>query len=112
YVGLQRDNWNKYLDGLALSYNTTPHTSMGYSPSYLLFGFTPTTESTLLADQSYIPRLLGDSIGNGGQPDAVHLEHKDDHAMDMVEQFEAKRTMAKEALILSCAFQQKYYNNG
>ncbi|KAK0228935.1 hypothetical protein IW262DRAFT_1228333, partial [Armillaria fumosa] len=43
YIRPNRDDWDKYLDGLALSYNTTPHTSTGYSPSYLLLGFHPTT---------------------------------------------------------------------
>ncbi len=112
YIGPNRNDWNKYLDGLELSYNTSPHTSTGYSPAYLLFGFHPTTESTLLSHPSYIPRPLGDMVSNGGEPDEVHLEHEDDRAVDMVEQFEAKRTRAKEALTLSRAFQERNYNKG
>src|SRR6267154_3711499 len=36
YVGPSRDNWEKYLDALALSYNSTPHTATGFAPAYLL----------------------------------------------------------------------------
>ncbi len=55
YVGPERDDWHQYLDGLTLSYNSMPHSSTGYAPAYLLFGFMPTTESTLLATPEYIP---------------------------------------------------------
>ncbi|PBK78967.1 hypothetical protein ARMGADRAFT_909220, partial [Armillaria gallica] len=43
YIGPERDDWHRYLDGLALSYNSMPHSSTGYAPAYLLFGFTPVT---------------------------------------------------------------------
>jgi hypothetical protein len=36
YVGPSRDNWASYLDVLALSYNSMPHTATGYAPAYLL----------------------------------------------------------------------------
>ncbi len=112
YIGPERNDWAKYLNGLALSYNSTPHTSTGYAPAYLLFGFTPRTESTLLSDPNFIPRPLGDSVLTGGKPDSVYLEHENDKAVDMAEQFEAERLRAKEALQLSQAFQQKNYNKG
>ena len=48
YVGPSRDNWAGFLEALALSYNTTPHSSSGYAPAYLLFGYSPVTSSTLL----------------------------------------------------------------
>ena len=112
YVNPERDNWAQFLDGFALAYNTTPHTSTGYAPSYLLYGFTPVTESTLLSDPRYIPRALGDSATRGGQADKIHLEHEDNRAVDMVEQFEAERSQALDALKLSKAHQERSYNNG
>ena len=41
YVGIERDDWDKYLDGLTLSYNSTPHSATGFAPSFLLFGYQP-----------------------------------------------------------------------
>jgi hypothetical protein len=56
YIGPSRDNWASQLDGLVLSYNSTPHTATGFSPAYLLLGYTPTTGSTLLHSPDSIPR--------------------------------------------------------
>jgi len=36
YIEPSRDDWASYLDALALSYNSTPHTATGYAPAYLL----------------------------------------------------------------------------
>ncbi|KAI5886074.1 uncharacterized protein SCHCODRAFT_01162345, partial [Schizophyllum commune H4-8] len=41
YIGPSRDDWSELLDPLALSYNTSPHTSSGFSPAYLLRGYQP-----------------------------------------------------------------------
>lgn len=112
YIGPERDDWDQYLNGLALSYNSTPHTSTGYAPAYLLYGFVPTTGSSLLTMPEYIPRSLGDTIAAGRKTDDMHLAYENDKAIDMVEQFEAERTRAKEALKLSQAYQQKHYNQG
>ncbi len=68
YVRPQHNNWNKILDGLALLYNTTPHTSMGYSPAYLLFSFNPTMETKRLTNPAYIPQVLGDAVEMGASP--------------------------------------------
>jgi len=38
YVGPSRDDWASYLDALALSYNSTPHTATGYAPAYYCGG--------------------------------------------------------------------------
>jgi hypothetical protein len=38
YIGPKRDNWVSSLNGLALSYNSTPHTATSFSPAYLLRG--------------------------------------------------------------------------
>ncbi len=112
YIGPERDGWDKYLDGLALSYNTMPHSSTRFAPAYLLYGYMLATKSTLLTIPEYIPHPLGDSVTEGGKADKIHESHQNNKAIDMVEQFEAMRTQAKEALKLSQAFQQKHYNRG
>jgi hypothetical protein len=58
YVGPSRDDWASYLDVLALSYNSTPHTTTGYAPAHLLQGYTPITGSTILHSLDSIDRPL------------------------------------------------------
>jgi hypothetical protein len=45
YVNPTRDNWDEYLDPFTLSYNTSCHSSTGYSPSFLLMGYHPQTDT-------------------------------------------------------------------
>ena len=58
YIGPSRSDWDLYLDGLSLSYNTTPHISTGFALAHLLYRFTPVTATNLLAPQSAIPQPL------------------------------------------------------
>src|SRR6266436_780644 len=60
YIGPSRDDWEKYPDALALSYNSTPHTTTGFAPAYLLQGFTSITGSTLMHNSKGIPRPATD----------------------------------------------------
>lgn len=55
YIGPSRDDWVSHLDGLALSYNSTPHTATTFAPAYLLHGFTPMTASTLINEGPSLP---------------------------------------------------------
>ncbi|KAF7366187.1 TY3B-TY3B protein [Mycena venus] len=64
YVGPARDDWSKHLDALALSYNTTPHSSSGFSPAYLLYGYHPVTGASLMAPGAAIGRPV-DETGGG-----------------------------------------------
>ena len=61
YVGLSRNDWVKYLDALALSYNTTPHTATTFAPAYLLRGYILTTRSTLIYHPEGIARPATES---------------------------------------------------
>src|ERR1700692_3873848 len=63
YVGPSQDDWASYLDALALSYNSTPHTATGYAPAYLLQGYTPITSSTIL----HSPNSIGRPFENPSQ---------------------------------------------
>ena len=70
YVGPSRNDWDTHLEGLALSYNTTPHTSTGFAPAYLLFGYMPITSSQLMTDSRAIARP------NPTELDGGHMEEK------------------------------------
>ena len=104
YVGPSRNDWAEFLEALALSYNTTPHISSGYAPAYLHYGYSPTTSSTLLTSSltTCIPRPSSE----GGE----ELKVRDKKVQDMVDQFQAERTQAKEALYLAQLAQQRLYN--
>ena len=103
YIGPEQNDWSDLLDVLALSYNSSPHTTTGFSPAYLLRGYHPITRTTLLKSPEPIGRdeTLED-----------HPEHEalDERALHMTEAFEAEREKARDALLLGQIFQRKNYN--
>ncbi|HXP49451.1 MAG TPA: hypothetical protein VN922_05840, partial [Bacteroidia bacterium] len=109
FVGPTRDDWSQYLDVLALSYNTNPHTATGFSPAYLLRGYHPLTQTKILTNPPAVTRPTEVQVQTGGDTPRESL-HK--AAEDMADQFEAERAMAKEALLLGQIFQKKAYNKG
>jgi hypothetical protein len=108
YVSPARNDWAQFLDGFALSYNSTPHTSTNFAPAFLLRGYTPITASTVISHSTAIPRPINQSA-RGGDGDAVIINDK---AQQMVDEFESSRTRAKESLLLAQVFQKRAYNNG
>lgn len=100
YVGPSRDDWVQHLPALALSYNTSPHSSTGFQPAFLLRGFIPTTSSTFITDPGKDPRTE-DNL------DSLHPD-----AANLVAALQAARTEARDALILAQAHQQRAYNQG
>jgi len=109
YIRPSRDDWVDYLYGLSLAYNSMPHSSTGFSPAYLLRGYTPVTRLTLLSQQDSVPRPLGEL---NSDMDSVPFAVQNDRTQAMVNQFDADRTRAKEALLLAQVHQQRAYNNG
>jgi hypothetical protein len=105
YVGPSRDDWSKYLDALALSYNTTPHSSTHFSPAYLLYGYHPITGASLISPGPAITRPIAET-GGGGELVI------NDKAQNFADEFETNRSRAKEALLLAQVFQKHAYNNG
>jgi hypothetical protein len=105
YIGPSRDNWSSHLNGLALAYNSTPHTATGFAPAYLLHGYTPITGSTLLHSPISVPRPILDSDSN-------NTESLRPDAEEMMEQFNAEQHRAQEALLLGQHFQCRAYNQG
>ena len=114
YIGPSRDDWAKYLDALALSYNSTPHTATRFTPASL-HGYTPVTGSTLIHNPEGIPRpatgdhLLDTGSGTNTQDINAALHPA---ALEMTEAFIAERHRAQEALMLGQHFQKQSYNKG
>ena len=110
YIGPDQDDWTSSLDGLALSYNSTPHTATGFTPAYLLRGYVPTTELSLIHWLESIPCPTNQTSENGTNlSDNETLRPK---ASEMVEQFTAERHPAQEVLLLGQDFQRRAYNRG
>jgi hypothetical protein len=140
FIGAKSE-WKSFIGTLALSYNTTPHSSSELSPAYLLRGFKPRT-ATLLAGMEPVERRVdagGEesmNVKEGGsteanltdvnQVDPVPTRHvntvpaqiadsrpiADPRAGAFIEEFEALRSRAKEALLLAQVFQRRAYNKG
>jgi hypothetical protein len=109
YIGPSRDDWAKYLDALALSYNSTPHTATGFAPAYLLHRYTPVTGSTLIHDPEGIPRPatrdhISDTSSGANKQDKNAALHA--AALKMTEAFFAERHCTQEALMLDQHFQK------
>lgn len=49
YIATQRDLWASWLSVLAFSYNSSVHSSSGYLPNFLLFGYRPKLSTSPLA---------------------------------------------------------------
>ena len=98
YVGPNRDNWVSSLNGLSLSYNSTPHTATGFTPAYLLRGYVPITGSSLIHSPENISRYSEASYSLT-ENDLLCPE-----ASEMVEQLNAEQQQAQEALLLGQYF--------
>src|ERR1700720_3393425 len=83
FIGPERNDWSKYLDALALSYNSSPHTTTGFSPAYLLRGFMPITGATIIHSSEAIPQIFQQD--NVSDKSALRPE-----ASKMVELFQAE----------------------
>lgn len=106
YVGPKRDDWDLLLDSFSLSYNTTPHSATRYAPSFLLFGYLPTTGSNTLRNHSQdVSRALETEPLRNDSPDVLDID-----ADQFVTSIEAHRTRAKESLIIGQSFQLRAYN--
>ena len=84
YNGPDRDDWVLSLGGLALSYNSTPHTATGFSPAYLLRGYVPITGSSLIHSPKSIQRPANRTGLNSSDDGTLCPE-----ATEMIEQFKA-----------------------
>jgi hypothetical protein len=107
YISLSRNNWVSYLDSLELSYNTTPHTSTGFAPAYLLRGYIPTTRSTLVHHPEGIARpATGKDSHNLRELSNNNETSLHPATLEMLEAFAATHHHAQEALMLGKHFQR------
>ena len=105
-MGPNRDNWVSSLNGLSLSYNSTPHNATGFAPAYLLRGEVPVTSSGLIHSPKNLFRYS----------DASYSLTENDSlcpaTSEMLEQFNAERQQSQEALLLGQYFQKRAYDKG
>ena len=107
YIGLSRNDWASYLDTLEFSYNTTPYTTTGFAPVYLLRGYTLTTGSTLVHHSEGIIRpATGMGNHNLKTHDNTDILNLYLAALEMSEAFSAACHQAQEALMLDQHFQR------
>jgi transposase InsO family protein len=105
YIGTDLNEWDKYLDFLALSYNTSPHSATTFTPAFLLYGFDPTTPAN-----ASLPVQSPNQIN---RPNTANKHDSlNENATEMQQEFHMYRSRAQEALKLGQITQQKYYNQG
>ena len=107
YVNESLNDWADYLAGFSLSYNTTVHSSTGYTPSFLLRGYHPRTLSTVIPLEVQELAVDRASVTKENPPSFLFL---DPESAGFTEQFDYHRNLAKDALKLAQSFQEKYYN--
>src|SRR6266850_3576887 len=95
YVAGSKSNWAKWLPALALAYNSTIHTSMGYSPFFLLYGFEPRS----LADFTH---------GNSCKVDRPLYNHS---AQEFMQELEVHHALAQDSLAKASAHQARVHDS-
>jgi hypothetical protein len=114
YVNPQRDNWDNYLQGFALSYNSTPHSATGMAPSNLLFGYLPDSDPFRIQnpDSTVNRSPIDQHAAKNHESISGDQQHILTAAYDFTESFDALRTQAKDALVFAQVSYQRNYNKG
>ncbi|KZV78668.1 hypothetical protein EXIGLDRAFT_568651, partial [Exidia glandulosa HHB12029] len=89
--------WPKWLPMIENAYNSTPHTSTGVTPYFLLLGINPRLPSDAL-----VPTTLGIP-----RPDGIL-----GGAEDFLKTFDAHRRSARDAIAHAQNNQARHYNKG
>ena len=109
YVNEDLSNWSVLLPGFTLAYNSTPHSSTGFSPSFLLRGFHPRTPSDFYLNPT-TSHSVNHTVLKNKPLIPFNQEFLDPEALEFTEDFLFYRTCAKEALKLAQDYQKKFYN--
>ena len=97
FVNTDRSSWAKWLPFVNHAYNTSVHSSTGYSPHFLLYGKEASTELDILAQSTpHIPRP----------------RNALDHASNFLHDLSYHRERAREALAYAQEQAARAYNKG
>jgi len=99
YTNFDRNNWSELLPKISFTYNNTPHSATGYSPSQLLYGFKPKEPISYIMDSD------NQSIHRPSLDDIMKPESK-----EFINEFDGMRTAAKDALRRAQAVFENNYN--
>jgi hypothetical protein len=97
YIAADRSSWANWLSQIAFAYNSNVHSSTGYSPNFLLFGYSPRGAAGLM-----IPS--GDPVARPFLPSQK--------GEDFIEALEFHRQAARDAVVLAQERQARAYNKG
>ena len=97
YVAADRKSWARWLGEIAFAYNSSTHSSTGYSPNFLLLGYKPQGSTEIL-----IP-----SKDPSAQPFLPSQE-----AEEFISAIESHENFARDMLLKAQVKQAKAYNKG
>jgi hypothetical protein len=92
-VDADLSNWAKLLPAFEIAYNTTPHSVTGFTPFYLVHGY-----------EARLPKLLNTT----SRKDQIIFEK--DYAKEFIDAIQARRQMARNAILLAQQDSAFYYN--
>jgi hypothetical protein len=111
YVSPQRDDWDEYLSGFALSYNGTTHSATGFAPAMLLFGYLPEAGEYLHRNPANaIDRM--EAIDRQQPNTAESADPINEAATRLNLSFNELRLRAKDSLSFSQSSFLRHYNDG
>ncbi|KAG9222045.1 hypothetical protein CCMSSC00406_0008030 [Pleurotus cornucopiae] len=91
YVAKDRTAWAHWLGVLAQSYNSSVHSSTGYRPDYLLFGYEPQVDASgLVPDSQFIQRPVASQRALGFVADLQHHRQLARDALTLAQERQAK----------------------
>jgi len=95
YVTSSKAEWAKWLPALSFAYNSTLHSSTGYSPFFLLYGFEPRSPATF-------------TLGSSRMVDRPLYNHS---AQEFVQELEVHHTLAQDSLAKASTHQARAYDS-
>ena len=97
YVAADRSSWAQWLGKISFAYNSNVHASTGYSPNFLLLGYSPRGAAGLI-------NPAGDPVARPFLPSQK--------GEDFIKALESHRKAARDAVVLAQERQARAYNKG
>ncbi len=95
YVARSKADWAKWLPALAFAYNSTPQSSTGYSPFFLLYGHEPRSPASLAMKDSH--KILRPLHNQSPQ--------------DFMQELEVHRALARDSLARATSRQARAHDS-